>query len=107
MDFEVVVTLCFLGLLFLLLIRALFGYALSIKTTCLIDTYNKLCILQNKYECCLNYDEAEKSILYQMLCPWVITVRQCLTKNAWKKVKLVGGKEKEIKEEVERLIKNV
>jgi hypothetical protein len=66
------------------------------KVTHSIYAYNQLCWLQNKSEHYLNYDKAEKPTWYQMLCPWVISVRQCLTKEAWEKVKSVKGREKEI-----------
>ena len=88
--------ICLLCLLLLISIRFFFGYWLSIKATYLIHAYNQLCWLQNEYECCLNYDKAEKPIGYQILCPWVVTVRQCLTKDAWEKVKPIKNKEKEI-----------
>lgn len=85
-----------LCLILLIFIRVLFGCKLAIKATNLIHAYNQLCWLQNKDECCLDYDEAEKPDWYQILCPWVVTVRQCLTKDTWEKVKLVKNKEKEI-----------
>lgn len=88
--------LCLLCLLFLVLIRLLFGFKLAIKATNLIYTYNQLCWLQNEYERCLDYDKAEKPSWYQMLCPWVVSVKQCLTKEAWETVKSIKGKEKEI-----------
>ena len=80
----------------LALIRLCFGFRLSMKVTHSIYAYNQLCWLQNKSEYYLNYDKAEKPTWYQMLCPWVISVRQCLTKEAWEKVKSVKGREKEI-----------
>jgi hypothetical protein len=91
-----VVLVCLWCLLLLIAIRIYFGYRISVRTTHLIHAYNLLCWLQNEYERCLNYDDAEKPIWYQMLCPWVVTVRQCLTKDAWEKVKSIKSKEKEI-----------
>lgn len=77
-------------------VRLCFSFPLSIKVTHLIHAYNQLCWLQNKMELCLDYDKAEKPIWYQMLCPWVVSIQQCLTKEAWEKVKSIKGREKEI-----------
>jgi len=107
MVFAKILLLCLL----LMLIRLLFGYRLAIKATDLIHAYNQLCWLQKEYDRELDYDKAEKPIWYQMLCPWVVSVKQCLTKEAWETVKSIKGKEKEIiataKEEYNKLCEEI
>ena len=98
MDAGKIVLIVYCSIVLLFIARVLIGWRLATKTTDLIFTYNIKNWLEGPHplDADLDYNTAERHIVYILLCPRVVSVRQCLTKEAWEKVKDLKGREKEI-----------